>query len=314
MCISRTLDTSVIIPAYNASLWVGRAIESILQQTVRVREIIVIDDGSTDGTGKVVQQYAPHVHYIYQENLGVAAAWNRGVSAATGEWVGFLGADDEWLPRKLEVQLRGLCKQPSMLWCMCNVEIVSGSVKHLYPTMIEQAQEVDMFGSTVGNMWLHMGALIVHRLAVERIGGFDTTLRTGEDLDWCWRLGMRYPKGVYVPEAGYRYYTDTPGSLTKVGSDRNHVIDMLCRNIVRARTCDVQNDSGDRYLRHVAISYLYRRAAREVHFSAECADRLTRVAGCGRLSQAVCKGLCLLPSKWAQKVADMLVEVHEKYV
>ncbi len=99
---------SVIIPTYNRKETLLRALRSVLHQTRPPEEIIVVDDGSTDGTGAVVQQEFPSVRYLRQENRGISAARNRGIREASGEWVAFLDSDDEWLPRKLERQLEAL--------------------------------------------------------------------------------------------------------------------------------------------------------------------------------------------------------------
>src|SRR5687767_11564824 len=96
------VSVSVIIPAYNAALWVGRAIESALRQTVPPAEILVVDDGSSDDTAKTVEPYAPLVRLIRRDNGGPAAARNTGAKASLGGWLALLDSDDAWLPTKLE--------------------------------------------------------------------------------------------------------------------------------------------------------------------------------------------------------------------
>jgi glycosyltransferase involved in cell wall biosynthesis len=95
------IPVSVVIPAYNAASVLPRAIESVLGQTSRPEEVIVVDDGSTDNTAQVATQYGPSITYIRQDNAGASAARNRGIAEATGEWIAFLDSDDEWLPPKL---------------------------------------------------------------------------------------------------------------------------------------------------------------------------------------------------------------------
>jgi len=99
---------SVIIPTYNRAHYLGEAIDSIMNQDIRncQIEIIVVDDGSTDNTKEVLRKFGNSVRYIYQDNRGVGAARNRGISEATGEWVAFLDSDDRWLPDKLTLQFR----------------------------------------------------------------------------------------------------------------------------------------------------------------------------------------------------------------
>ena len=103
---------TVIIPAYNSVKSIRRAIDSILAQTLKDYEIIVIDDGSTDGTGKIIKEYSNAVSYNYQENAGVCAARNAGIEKARGQWIAFLDHDDYWQPDKLERQMEILTENP----------------------------------------------------------------------------------------------------------------------------------------------------------------------------------------------------------
>ena len=96
---------SVVIPVYNSSEYIARTIESVLAQTHKPDEIIVVDDGSTDETRQKVTQYEPKVKYIYQTNAGTSAARNTGIKTSSSEWIAFLDADDEWLPEYLQKQL-----------------------------------------------------------------------------------------------------------------------------------------------------------------------------------------------------------------
>ncbi len=86
---------SVVIPAYNAEKYIGRAIDSVLAQTRQPDEIIVVDDGSTDNTPNAIKSYGSKVYYIHQENGGASVARNTGIEAAKSEWIAFLDADDE---------------------------------------------------------------------------------------------------------------------------------------------------------------------------------------------------------------------------
>src|SRR6266481_1321163 len=108
-------NISVIIPTHNRAGLLQNAIESVLRQTYPVHEIIVVDDGSTDGTRTVVSKYENNrpgstmvVRYIFQEQQGVAAARNTGIENSTGDWLAFLDSDDLWLPEKLSWQVRAL--------------------------------------------------------------------------------------------------------------------------------------------------------------------------------------------------------------
>ena len=95
---------SVIIPTYQHADFLGDAIDSVLAQTYKDYELIIVDDGSTDGTREIVAAYGNQIKYIYQDNRGLSAARNTGILASKGEYIGLLDADDVWLPNKLEME------------------------------------------------------------------------------------------------------------------------------------------------------------------------------------------------------------------
>lgn len=117
-----TPSVSVIIPVYNCEKYVGPAIDSVLAQTYRDFELIVVNDGSTDGTPEVLSKYAGKIVRIDQENKNVAEARNTGVRAARGKYLAFLDSDDLWRPEKLEKQVAILEKNPSVGYVYTNVE------------------------------------------------------------------------------------------------------------------------------------------------------------------------------------------------
>lgn len=105
-------QVSIIIPTYNRASFVTKAIDSVLNQTFKDYEILVIDDGSTDDTRKVLEPYANRIRYVYHENSGVSAARNAGIKEAQGEWVAFLDSDDEWAKDYLSTQVTQIKKYP----------------------------------------------------------------------------------------------------------------------------------------------------------------------------------------------------------
>lgn len=123
---------SVVIPTYNRAHLIGRAIESVLDQTYPHVEVIVVDDGSTDNTREVVESYDPRVRYIRQANAGAATARNTGLRVARGEFLALLDSDDEWFPWKLEAQLRVLDRYPEvgMVWTDMTATDEAGVVLH----------------------------------------------------------------------------------------------------------------------------------------------------------------------------------------
>jgi len=113
---------SVILPCYNGARWISQAIKSVLAQTYKDFELLVIDDGSTDNSREIVSSYLHdgRVRYIYQENRGFSGAINRGIKESKGDFIGFIGQDDLWLPYKLELQMRYFSKHR-------NVDLVHSS-------------------------------------------------------------------------------------------------------------------------------------------------------------------------------------------
>ena len=112
---------SVIIPSYNCEPFLAEAIESVFAQTYRPKEVIVVDDGSTDQTAAIARSYK-EVQYIYQANQGPAIARNNGIATARGDFIAFIDHDDMWLPNKLEVQIEYLLEHPYVGLSICRVD------------------------------------------------------------------------------------------------------------------------------------------------------------------------------------------------
>jgi glycosyltransferase involved in cell wall biosynthesis len=165
---------SVILPAFNAERYLAEAVESVLAQRHDPIEVIVVDDGSTDGTRALAEGFGPPVRAISQHNTGPGGARNRGVEAARGGWLTFLDADDLWLPRKIERQLAALADESEGTAVFGRVQMFTerdGTV-----TEIGAASS----GQTAGTM-------MIGRRAFDRVGAFRTDLRVGEFVDWYLR-------------------------------------------------------------------------------------------------------------------------------
>jgi glycosyltransferase involved in cell wall biosynthesis len=188
---------SVIIPVYNGERFLAEAIDSVLNQILPPDEIIVVNDGSTDGTAQVVAGLAAvapiPIRYSYQDNQGPSVARNAGMQIASGDPVAFLDADDLWLPDKLERQLAFLAETPELDYVGCRVRSVlelgqewPGSLNRVY----WESQPPTYTSS----------ALLIRRAAWERVGPFDPHRRLGEDADWIMRARDLSIQAAVVPQ------------------------------------------------------------------------------------------------------------------
>jgi glycosyltransferase involved in cell wall biosynthesis len=240
---------SVIIPTYNSATLVPQAIDSVLAQTVPVREILVLDDGSTDDTRQRVAGYPASVRYLWHHNQGVSATRNRGVREASGELIAFLDADDVWHPRKLELQLHVLADNPQLALLGTNTFEWPAPV---YPdTTVPSPQAlcpVEWQSLTVKN-YFTTSSIIVRREVLERVGPFDTALQGPEDYDLWLRIAHIAPvANLRLPLAGYRIAT--AGSLSKQARTMQDGMRRILRKLDQRKLWH-----GDWLLRQKAYSY-----------------------------------------------------------
>ncbi len=179
-------SVSVIIPAYNAEGFIADAIDSVLGQTLPPYEIIVVDDGSTDGTLDVVRRYGDRIRLLRQPNRGPAAARNLGLANARGEFVAFLDADDLWTPRNLELQVRRIAEDRRHVLSYGRVRPFVGepppAFRRTEPTG-DAWPEGDVETSLIHDTIWATCAVVARRDVLSRLGGFDEGLRIGEDYD-----------------------------------------------------------------------------------------------------------------------------------
>lgn len=207
---------SVVIPLYNKTHYIRRAIDSVLAQTYSNFELIVVDDGSTDGSGDVVRLYAdPRIRLITQENAGVSAARNQGVDLATGEWVAFLDADDEWMPRFLERAIGFALAHRSLATIFTNITSFRENTPWLVCPFSEACVLDDYFAFSIlnGGRGITASSVMVRKQSLEAIGGFPVSIRRSEDGDTWIRLALRAKVGC-VPEVLAVYHNEVAGSGT----------------------------------------------------------------------------------------------------
>jgi glycosyltransferase involved in cell wall biosynthesis len=190
---------SVIIPTYNRAQIIGDTIENIFQQTYKNIELIIVDDGSTDETQSVLRSYGDNIRWTSQKNAGPAAARNRGIAMATGEIVAFQDSDDTWDPTKLERQVSLLRRAESAVCCICNavVEHTDFHVIAFDNAPVKPAIEEGLWTNPAEvlatRFLLFNQTVAIRKSALDRVGGFDESLRILEDHDLALRLAMGGP-------------------------------------------------------------------------------------------------------------------------
>lgn len=217
------LKISVVIPAYNAEKYIKRAIRSVINQTLKPHEIIVVDDGSLDNTYSIVSKNFPDIILYKQDNQGPSAARNLGIKNSSGDWITFLDADDEWMPDLLESYTNILLKYEDLMWC-CT------------PYLIETENnktEIRYSGSQLkGNVIINIliaykdfkqisfaelistCSVIIHKNVFDTVGYFNTSFKCGEDIDLWFRISLKYKTIGYINELGFKYLKENDNSLT----------------------------------------------------------------------------------------------------
>jgi len=189
------LTVSVVIPTYNGSRYLADAIRSVLAQSYRIQEIIVVDDGSHENIQKIVQPFLPNVTYLRQDNAGPAAARNRGISVATGDLIAFLDDDDLWHSGKTEVQIQYFHKNSNcgLVYSYPQlIDMYGVIIPHKTPQVLPSG---DIYRKLLkGNRITSPSAIIVRRDVFQKIGLFDENRDciSCEDYDLFVRIAKEY--------------------------------------------------------------------------------------------------------------------------
>lgn len=220
---------SVIIPTYNRAKQIGRAVDSVLAQTWKSLDIIIVDDGSTDATLDVLAAYKDKIRVIRQKNAGPSAARNTGIKAATGEIISFLDSDDAWHPTKTERQVNLLARTSdrNVGCCVCNTEMLysdgrvqsSFAIAGLAPKHVEgvwsNPAEVLMTRFLLFNQ-----AVAIRRETLQQVGNFREDLRIMEDYDLAVRLSLTGP-WAFIADPLVSWTGGSENSLTRAATHRD---------------------------------------------------------------------------------------------
>jgi len=236
-----TPRVSIILPAYNHETYVGAAIQSALAQTLDDFELIIINDGSTDGTGMVIEQFAdPRIRYFCQENQGLSAALNRGLSLARGEYFGFLPSDDVYEPEKLARQVAYLDAHPGIGLVFSHQTLIDAAGAPLRDQHVEAwfgvpyETKEEIFPALFERNFLAAPTVLMRMVCFDRVGGFDESLTCAQDYD-LWLRALRYYDIRLGKERLIRYRWHG-GNLTFRGTERTEserakVLLKACRDL-----------------------------------------------------------------------------------
>jgi len=189
------MKISVVIPTHNRGYIISRAIDSVLKQTFPAHEIIVVDDGSTDNTTAILDRYKQQIKVIRQENRGVSAARNRGISQASGTWIALLDSDDEWLADKMESHIRFHQQNRNLQIFQCE-EIWIRKGLRVNPRKKHQKYGGYIFERCLPLCIVSPSAVIFKKILWQEMNGFDETFPVCEDYDLWLRVASVYPVGL----------------------------------------------------------------------------------------------------------------------
>ena len=246
---------SVIIPNYNYAQFVGEAIESVLNQTYKDIEIVVVNNGSTDNSMDVLTKYSKKIRLINQENLGQSGARKSGLEMATGNFIAFLDADDKWAPEKIEKQI--LLFTPKVELVYCGINLFSENAQTVIAT------EIPTFKGSCSDAFIeYPGVSIVlsgestsifTRSLLEKVGGFDPELNSAAGWDF-FRRCSKFSEFDFVPEplVNYRLHSSNMSN-----SSKNTIMDIR-RAYKKLFTDDFWNVSPKRVRRTIiSLEYIF---------------------------------------------------------
>lgn len=262
---------SIIIPTYNRAHMIVECLDSVLTQTYKDFEVIVVDDGSTDDTKKFINPYLDRIQYIKQENQGNAAARNTGIKEAKGEIIAFNDSDDLWLHDKLEKQVRYLDEHPDVDM-VCGNGVFFGDQKIEGKKVIpdKRAVPLERDGVTLRAIFMKSSirtpTIVARRHVIEATGGFDPDFKVCVDLDFAFRVLMKF-KVAFINQPLFKLRRHTG----HIGGDSERrtlfnikAIEKLLREYPEARDLIGQDNINKRLAyRYYRLGGIYRKKKRK---------------------------------------------------
>ncbi|MCH8830016.1 MAG: glycosyltransferase family 2 protein [Planctomycetes bacterium] len=200
-------QVTVIIPTYNRKSWLPEAVDSVLAQTFRDFRLLVVDDGSTDGTDALFPHADSRVEFLPQEHGGVSAARNAGIAASDSAYLAFLDSDDLWQPRKLALQVERLEMDPAVRICHTEEIWIRNGVR-VNPRERHRKYGGDIFARVLPLCAVSPSSVLLHAALFTEYGAFDETLPACEDYDLWLRLAVRetfalLPEPLVIKRGGH---------------------------------------------------------------------------------------------------------------
>lgn len=201
----KTPLVSIIIPAHNSGSWICETIDNVLSQTYPCREIIIVDDGSTDNTKHLIDaHYGESVKYLYQDNAGPARARNRGIELASGEYIQFLDSDDFLNPEKIARQMAVFTANPECHVVYCDFAFTSegtdGGVEESPAAYKKKYGTENVFEALLDGNFIVIHSPLTRTEVIRSCGAFDATLSSDEDYDLWLRIAGKGYRFCFVPE------------------------------------------------------------------------------------------------------------------
>jgi glycosyltransferase involved in cell wall biosynthesis len=219
------VDVSVVIATRNRELLVKQAIDSVLAQTEPVREVIVVDDGSVDGTRAQLSAYGDRIRVFHQENEGASAARNRAIRAAQAAWIAFLDDDDVWLETKIERQMALIRQNPGLGIVYCSDYSVDEQLRILYTRTALPDNRGDVFERLILKNFIFTSCVLASKDLIQAAGYMNREYQFAEDWDLWLRIAATHPVD-FVPEPLVLYRQSFSGCLTQQLSAEKCLHDM----------------------------------------------------------------------------------------
>jgi glycosyltransferase involved in cell wall biosynthesis len=247
---------SAIIPTYNRKAFVLEAVASVLAQGYGDYELIVVDDGSEDGTGEALRRYGGQVRYTYQDNNGVSSARNHGLELAEGEFIAFLDSDDLWLPEKLGVQVAVMDEHPEAQICYTDEIWIRRGVR-VNPCKRHAKYSGEIYPQCLPLCIISPSSALMRRGLFEEVGTFDPFFPVCEDYDLWLRVTARFPV-FFIPQQLIVKRGGHPGQLSQRGWGND-------RYRVRALVKILETDALTPQMRELTIEELHRKCHILIH-------------------------------------------------